>query len=61
MLVVKFSHAFKKDYQLMKKRGKNMNLLHEVVEKLAIHMVLPDKYQDHILLGNLKRISRMSY
>ncbi len=61
MLIVKYSNLFKKDYKLMKKRGLNMKLLHEVVEMLANNKALPDKYRDHFLTGNYKRISRMSY
>ncbi len=56
MLIVKYSNLFKKDYKLMKKRGLNMNLLHEVVDMLANNQPLPDKYRDHYLTGNYKRI-----
>lgn len=56
MLIVKYSNLFKKDYKLMKKRGLDMNLLHEVVEILANNKPLPDKYRDHYLTGNYKRI-----
>ena len=61
MLTVKYSNLFKKDYKLMKKRGLNMMLLHEVVEILANNEPLPEKYKDHLLSGNYKRIQRMSY
>lgn len=61
MLIVKYSNLFKKDYKLMKKRSLNMKLLQEVVELLANNKTLPDKYRDHFLTGNYKRISRMSY
>ena len=61
MLTVKYSNLFKKDYKLMKKRGLNMNLLHEVVDMLANNKPLPDKYRDHYLTGNYKRIQGMSY
>ena len=61
MLIVKYSNLFKRDYKLMKKRGLNMKLLHKVVEMLANNKILPDKYRDHFLTGNYKRISRMSY
>lgn len=56
MLTVKYSNLFKKDYKLMKKRGMDMSLLHEVVEMLANNRSLPDKYRDHFLVGNYKRI-----
>ena len=61
MLTVKYTNLFKKDYKLAKKRGLDMNLLHQVVEMLAHNIPLPSKYKDHYLLGNYKRISRMSY
>ncbi len=56
MLIVKYTNLFKKDYKLMKKRGLDMNLLHEIVEKLANNEPLPDKNRDHYLTGNYKRI-----
>ena len=56
VLIVKYSNLFKKDYKLMKKRGLNMNLLHEVVDMLANNKPLPEKYRDHYLTGNYKRI-----
>ncbi len=56
MLTVRYSNLFKKDYNLMKKRGVNLNLLHEVVSMLANNIVLPDKCRDHYLNGKYKRI-----
>ena len=56
MLIVKYSNLFKKDYKLMKKRGLNMSELHQVVKMLANNQRLPDKYKDHYLSGNYKRI-----
>ena len=32
MLTVKFTTAYKKSYKLMKKRGKNLSLLEEVID-----------------------------
>ena len=61
MLTVKYTNLFKKDYKLAKKRGLDLNLLHQVVEMLANNISLPNKYKDHYLLGNYKRISRMPY
>ena len=56
LLTVKYSNLFKKDYKLMKKRGLNLKLLHEVVDMLANNKTLPDKYKDHYLVGEYKRI-----
>ncbi len=61
MLIVKYGSKFKKDYKLMEKRGLNMDLLHEIVKKLANNEPLPDKNRDHNLTGNYKRVQRMSY
>ena len=61
LLTVKYSNLFKKDYKLMKKRGLDLTLLQKVVEMLANNKTLPDKYKDHLLQGEYKRIQRMSY
>ena len=45
----------------MKKRGMNLKLLQEVVDMLANNKKLPDKYKDHYLTGEYKRIQRMPY
>ena len=44
----------KRDARLMKKRGKNMNKLVEVLNLLASAEPLPEKYKDHQLTGSLK-------
>ena len=54
MLEVKFTSKFKKDYKLIKKRGMNINLLKEIVGKLANNIPLEEKYKDHELTGNYK-------
>jgi len=56
LLTVRYSNYFKKDYKLMKKRGYKMQILHEVVEMLANRKTLPEKYRDHFLSGDYKRI-----
>ena len=54
MLEIKFTSKFKKDYKLIKKRGMNINLLKEIVNKLANNIPLEEKYKDHELMGNYK-------
>lgn len=49
---IKWSGKFKKSYKLAKKRGLNINLLQEVVGKLAEDIPLEPKYHDHDLHGN---------
>ena len=61
MLTVKYSKLFKKDYKLMKKRGLNLKLLQDVVDLLANNKILPDKYKEHFLQGEYKRIQRVSH
>lgn len=56
MLTVKYSNQFNKDYKLMQKRGLNMQLLKDVVAKLANNQSLPEKNRDHSLSGKYKRI-----
>ena len=43
---------FKKDLKLAKKRGYNLSLLSEVVDLLAEGKSLPEKHNDHTLIGN---------
>lgn len=56
MLTVKYTNLFKKDYKLIKKRGLNLKLLQDVVDMLANEQTLPEKYKDHYLMGEYKRI-----
>lgn len=56
MLIVKYTNSFKRDVKLMKKRGLNIDLLKDVIEKLANSKPLPEKYHDHFLTRNYKRI-----
>lgn len=43
---------FRKDVKLMKKRGKNLKLLQEVIDILFEEKLLDAKYKDHALVGN---------
>ena len=54
MYKVKFTHAFKKSYKLMKKRGLDVSLLDEVVDTLRQGKNLAEKYRDHELSGDYK-------
>ena len=56
LLTVKYTNLFKKDYKLIKKRGLNLKLLQEVVDMLANEQTLPEKYKEHYLTGEYKRI-----
>ena len=52
MLTLKPTTKFKKDYKRMKKQGKDMSLLGEVIDLLLNEKVLDGKYHDHPLSGN---------
>lgn len=54
MYSIEISTSYKKSYKLAEKRGLNMDLLDEVVKKLAEGKKLEAKYKDHELQGNLK-------
>ena len=54
MIEVKKTSKFKKDYKLIKKRKKNLDLLKQIVFKLANQIPLDEKYRDHELTGKYK-------
>ena len=56
MLKVRYSNQFKKDYKLMQKRGYDIKKLKYVVQLLLEEGKLPDKYREHYLTGNYKRL-----
>lgn len=49
---VQWTHKYKKDVKLAKKRGYNMDELYSVVKKLANDEKLEERYHDHELEGN---------
>ena len=53
-LKVKYSSRFKKGLRLAVKRGFDISLLEDVVEKLKTRIPLDAKYKDHPLSGNYK-------
>ena len=52
MFDVVASNQFKRDLKLAKKRGYNIEILREVVRKLASGEELEAKYRDHMMTGN---------
>ena len=54
MLTIKYQAAFKRDYKRIVKRGYDTRLLEQVIELLAEHKPLPEKFRDHDLTGNYK-------
>jgi mRNA interferase YafQ len=53
MLDVFYSAQFKRDYKRMRKQGRDLDLLLDVVDVLAAEKPLDEKYKDHPLTGNL--------
>lgn len=51
MLEIVASNRFKKDLKTALKRGYNISLLEEVVNRLAMREPLDEKYRDHQLAG----------
>ena len=49
-----FTSKFKKDVKLLKKQGKNIEKLYEIINILACGEELDAKYRDHNLIGNYK-------
>lgn len=49
---VKVTNKFKKDYKLASKRGLPINLLDDIIKKLANAEPLPEENRDHALSGN---------
>ncbi len=52
MKSIRRSTQFKKDYKRVKKSGKNIAELRQVINKLATDENLEPKYRDHALVGN---------
>lgn len=52
--IIKKTTQFKKSYKLAIKRGLNIALLEEVVEKLKNNIPLEEKFRDHQLTGNMR-------
>ncbi|MDJ0746422.1 MAG: type II toxin-antitoxin system YafQ family toxin [Xenococcaceae cyanobacterium MO_167.B27] len=47
-----FENRLKKDIKRLQKRGKDMNKLKAVIDKLLDNQELEPKYKDHALTGN---------
>ena len=54
MYKIVYTNRMKKDTKLMKKRGKDISKLTNVLSLLAAGNPLPMQYKDHSLTGNLQ-------
>lgn len=52
MKVIKLSREFKRDMKKIKKRGKDLSKLNQVVQNLIIGKKLESKYRENKLQGN---------
>ena len=52
---VKLTSSFKKDYKLALRSKKKIELLDDVIGKLACGLSLPESCKDHSLSGNWKK------
>lgn len=52
MLELAVTNQFKKDLKRIRKQGKDLNLLENVLQLLLEEQVLDIKYRDHSLTGN---------
>ena len=51
MKVIRRTSQFKRDAKLMKKRGKDLGKLREILENIVSGQELELKYRDHVLVG----------
>ena len=54
MYKIKPTLKFQKDLKKLQKRGYNISLLTDVIRKLAEGETLPDRYRDHMLVGEFR-------
>ena len=54
MLIAVYTNSFKKDLKRVKKRGKNLNKLKDIIAKIVNEEPLPAKNKEHKLIGNYK-------
>ena len=54
MYQIEFTNEMKRNVKLMRKRGKDISKLTDILNKLANAETLPQSNNDHQLTGNLK-------
>ena len=54
MLTIKFQTTFKKDIKRIRKRGYDLSLMEQVVDRLSAGQKLDERYHDHELIGEWK-------
>ena len=54
MLTIRYFGQFKKDFQRMEKRGKDIKKLRAVIDKLVNEEELEERFRDHPLQGKFE-------
>ncbi len=54
MYEIRFTNAYKKSYKQMKKRGLDLSILDDVIDRLRQGLPLDAKHRDHALSGNFQ-------
>ena len=54
MKTIRRTSQFKKDVKRMKKRGKDLSKLKEILEKITSGQALEPKIRDHVLVGQYR-------
>ena len=54
MYNIVLTNKFKSDFKRIKKRNYKLELLEDVMQKLATKVPLEEKHRDHALIGNYK-------
>ena len=49
-----YAKQFERDVKRMRKRGKELSKLKEVLQAVIEEKVLEERYRDHVLIGNYK-------
>jgi mRNA interferase YafQ len=49
-----YAKQFERDVKRMRKRGKDLSKLKEVLQAVIEEKVLEERYRDHVLIGNYK-------
>ena len=53
MLEIVFTTAFRRDFKKVKKQGKNLSILQNVIDDLSRQNILDKKMRDHSLYSGL--------
>ena len=52
MLMIEYTTQFKRDLKRIKKRKKNLHVIHDIIQLIQSEKIIPAKFRDHPLIGN---------